>query len=68
MKYIKSINKTGKTPIRAYLCPRCGFWHLTSKLDYKYVLKQGGEVESSEEEKPIYSYKHKKEWKKFMKD
>lgn len=35
--YIAKLKKTSmrkKTPLRAYLCPFCSSWHLTSRPDY----------------------------------
>lgn len=49
--YIKKIqahpNKSGKVPVRAYQCPRCTSWHLTSQIDY---VKQAEELNKRIEE------------------
>jgi hypothetical protein len=47
--YIKKIqanpNKSGKVPVRAYLCNRCQTWHLTSQVDYvKQAEEQSKEI------------------------
>jgi hypothetical protein len=61
LKYIREMNKEKpdkKIPIRVYECERCGFWHLTSQEDRKFVKKHG----SSEDIELEYDGNHKNEW------
>jgi tRNA uridine 5-carbamoylmethylation protein Kti12 len=46
LKKILEVSKKKILPKRAYMCSRCGKWHLTSKRDIKVLEKENLELRS----------------------
>lgn len=57
LKNIRECKQKHKKPIRAYECPICSGWHLTSKPDSNFI-KFGNQNENEKQESFIQSLQY----------
>jgi uncharacterized protein (DUF3820 family) len=68
LKYINSFKNDHKTPSRAYQCNFCGYWHLTSQENHKYLKKTKQTTTNVIMPTSSYRSKFSDAWAKLMKE